>query len=63
MHESKDMTRPDLLKKINVLLDQAERDRTWGAFTIELRDGQPKLLLKTYQEKLTEDTPRGNRIP
>jgi hypothetical protein len=57
------MTRPDLLKKINVLLDQAASDRTWGELAIELRDGQPKLLRRTYQDKLTEDTPRGNRLP
>jgi hypothetical protein len=57
------MTMPDLLKKINVLRDQAASDRTWGELAIELRDGQPKLLRRTYQDKLTEDTPRGNRLP
>lgn len=57
------MTRPDLLKKLDAMLDQARLDRTWGEIAIELRDGEPKLLRKTNQEKLTEDYPRGHRLP
>ncbi len=57
------MDRPTLLRKLDALLDQAERDRVWGSIEIELRDGLPKLLRKTNQEKLTEDYPRGIRRP
>ncbi len=52
------MDRQAILRKLEAILDDAERAHTWGSIEIELRDGLPKLLRKTNQEKLTEDTPR-----
>lgn len=55
------MDKQSLLRKLETLIDEAGRARTWGSIEIELRDGVPKLLRKTNQEKLTEDTPRASQ--
>lgn len=52
------MDKQTLLRKLSNLLDEAARAHAWGSIEIELRDGLPKLLRKTNQEKLTEDIPR-----
>jgi len=46
------MTRQALLKRLEGLLDQAERDREWAELTISIKDGTPDLLRKMTTEKL-----------
>jgi hypothetical protein len=56
------MNRPELLKKIEAFLDQGERDRTWGTIDIELREGRPTVIRRSYTDKIqTEDDYRGRR--
>ncbi|MGA2002170.1 MAG: hypothetical protein ABSG70_02240 [Terriglobales bacterium] len=52
------MTKDALLKKVDNMLSQAERERTWGQIEIELRDGEPTLLRKTSTERLDADRER-----
>lgn len=51
------MTRPELFEKLNVLLDDAARDRTFGTVEFEIRDGKI-VLLRTIKTEKIED--RGN---
>jgi hypothetical protein len=51
------MTRPELFQKLGVMLDAAERDRTFGTVEFELRDGKI-VLLRTVKTEKIED--RGN---
>jgi hypothetical protein len=51
------VTRPELFEKLGALLDQAERDRTFGTMELELRDGK-LVLLRTIKTEKIED--RGN---
>jgi len=52
------MTKDALLKKVDNMLSQAEREKTWGQIEIELRDGEPTLLRKTSTERLDADRER-----
>jgi hypothetical protein len=45
------MTKEALLKKLDNMLGQAEREKTWGQIEIELRDGTVALLRKTSTER------------
>jgi hypothetical protein len=45
------MTKDALLKKLDNMLSQADREKTWGQIEIELRDGKPTLLRKTSTER------------
>lgn len=45
------MTKDALLKKLDNMLSQAEREKTWGQIEIELRDGTVALLRKTSTER------------
>jgi len=58
----KQMTKDALLKKIDSMLDQAEREKTWGQIEIELREGEPTLLRKSSTEKL-DDRENNRREP
>ena len=51
------MTRQELHAKLDVLLDDAERGRTYGTVEFELRDGKI-ILLRTVKTEKFED--RGN---
>ena len=51
------MTRPELFQKLGTVLDEAERDRTFGTVEFELRDGKI-VLLRTVKTEKIED--RGN---
>lgn len=55
------MTREQLIKRLNGLLGDAERQRQWGNIDIEIRDGQPVVIRRSYTDKLTEDNNRGQR--
>ncbi len=46
------MTKDALLKKLDNMLGQAEREKTWGQIEIELRDGTVTLLRKTSTERI-----------
>jgi hypothetical protein len=52
------VTKTDLLKKLDNMLAQSDREKTWGQIEIELRDGQPTLLRKTSTERLDADRER-----
>lgn len=52
------MTKDALLKKLDTMLANAERDRSWGQIEIELKDGEPTLLRKTTTERLDADRER-----
>ena len=51
------MTRPELFQKLGTLLDDAERDKTFGTVEFEIRDGKI-VLLRTIKTEKIED--RGN---
>jgi hypothetical protein len=46
------VTRPDLLKKLNDLLEKAERENTFGCIEIELRGGRATVIRKTETDRL-----------
>ncbi len=46
------MDKQTLLRKLDSMLEEAARDRTWGLIEIDLKNGVPILLRKTTQEKL-----------
>jgi sulfatase maturation enzyme AslB (radical SAM superfamily) len=48
------MTKDALLKKLENMLHQAERERTWGQIEIELQGGEPTLLRRSSTEKLND---------
>jgi hypothetical protein len=45
--------RQKLLKKLDSILDEFERARTWGTIEIEIREGVPNFVRKMTTEKLT----------
>lgn len=45
---------------MDVVLDQLERERTFGSIEIEIRDGRPVVMRTTKTDKLT-DTGENNR--
>ncbi len=55
------MDKPALLQKLGTLLDEADRTRQWGNIDIEIRDGKPVVIRRSYTDKLTEDDNRGQR--
>lgn len=52
------MTRDALLKKLDNMLGQADREKSWGQLEIEIRDGEPTLLRKVTTERLDSDRER-----
>lgn len=55
------MDKPTLLKKLDGLLDEARRTNQWGNIDIEIRNGTPVVIRRSYTDKLTEDDNRGQR--
>ena len=51
------MEKPELLKKLDKMLDEARAAHTWGSIEIEIRDGVPVVLRTARTEKLEEVTP------
>ena len=49
------MTKDALLKKLDNMLGQAERERTWGQIELELRDGKVTLLRKISTERFNTE--------
>jgi len=52
------MTKDALLKRLDILLSDAQRERCWGQIEIELKDGEATLLRKTSTERLDADKGR-----
>lgn len=48
------MTKNALLKKLEMAIDDAERQRTFGTLEIEFRAGEPVFIRKMQTEKLDE---------
>ncbi|MGB2679468.1 MAG: hypothetical protein WAN12_20480 [Candidatus Acidiferrum sp.] len=46
------MTKLELLKRLEVLVDEMKADRAYGQITIAFRDGEPDYLRKETTEKL-----------
>jgi hypothetical protein len=46
------VTRPDLIKKLNEMFDQMQRERSFGNITVAFRDGEPDYVRKETTEKL-----------
>jgi len=55
------MTRQELLRKLDVVLEKAERDRAFGSIEIELRGGRPTVLRKTETDRLDGENPHANK--
>ena len=53
------MTKEALLKKLEVAIEDVERQKMFGTIEIEFRAGEPVFLRKQQQEKL--DTQTENR--
>jgi hypothetical protein len=53
------MTRPELYKKLDVLLDDAERTHMFGQVEFEIRDGKI-VLLRTIKTEKVEATGQPN---
>jgi len=56
------VTKTALLKKIETMLDDFERGRTWGTIEIQINEGTPHFVRKQTTEKLQETEPRGARF-
>jgi hypothetical protein len=56
MKQEKQMTKDALLKKLDAMLTSANAERMYGQ--IEIKDGEPSLLRKTYTERLDSDRER-----
>jgi hypothetical protein len=53
------MDRPQLLNKLEVMLDEAAKNNQWGEIQIVLRYGTPVLIHETRTTKLIEGSPNG----
>jgi hypothetical protein len=56
------MDKTTLLKKLEVLLDEAKRTRQWGTIEIDLQFGEAVLIRETRTTKLQEGNTRGPRV-
>ncbi len=52
------MTKTALLKKIETVLDDLERTRAWGTIEIEVREGQPHFVRRSFVEKIAQENIR-----
>ncbi len=50
------MTRPELLKKLDDMLDLMARNGEWGSIEIELQNGQAVRIRKSTTEKIFNPT-------
>ena len=46
------MERPELIRKLEKMLDEAARTRMWGKFELEIRDGVPAVIRTMTTENL-----------
>jgi hypothetical protein len=54
------MNKPTLVKKLDALLEQLERERAFGTVEITIRDGRADYLRVTKAEKLTGENTHDN---
>jgi hypothetical protein len=54
------MDKTTLLKKLQVILDDAERTRMFGQIEIDVRDGRAVVLRTTKTDRLDGEYPRSN---
>jgi len=54
------MDRPMLLKKLDAMIDEAERTHLWGDINISFQNGVPNTLKKVSTERLTSNYQGGN---
>jgi hypothetical protein len=54
------VTRPQLIKKLDALLEQLERERAFAKVEIEVRGGHGDYLRVTRAEKLTGENTHDN---
>ena len=54
------MDREKIIRKLDGMLNAAEKERTWGSIEIEIRDGVPVIIRKASTEKLEEGATGGN---
>lgn len=55
------MNKSEVMRKLDTLFDELDRDRVFGAIEIEVRDGKPVVMRTTKTDKLTETTGENNR--
>jgi hypothetical protein len=46
------VNKPELLKRLDALIDQMKQERAFGQITIAFRDGEPDLIRKEFTEKI-----------
>lgn len=46
------MNKPELLKRLDTMIDQMRADRAFGQIAIAFRDGEPDFIRKETTEKL-----------
>jgi len=58
------MDREKLIRKLDGMLDAADKDRLWGHIEIQIQDGIPTVLRKLTTERLTDsrETTRGKEF-
>lgn len=49
------MTKQELMKKLEVIADEFQRNRSWGSLEVEFKDGEPNYVRKTFSESVKED--------
>jgi hypothetical protein len=50
------MKKADLIKELTALIDQYERNRTWGTVEVSFNNGVPVVLKKIETQRLEGDT-------
>ena len=50
------MSKMQILRKLEAMLDDAERAKMWGNIELEIRDGVPVVIRKSTTEKLESAT-------
>ena len=53
------MERPELMQKLESMLDAVARERMWGSIEIEFQNGAPVRIRKSSTEKLETENNRG----
>jgi hypothetical protein len=51
------VTKPELLNKLQTLIDDAERTRMFGSIEMEIRDGRPTVIRTTKTDRLDGENP------
>lgn len=52
------MTKPDLMKKLEAIVEEFARNRSWGSVEIGFSDGAPTLLRVETTQKLAQESNR-----